>query len=156
MSRKYQFQKIVKIKNWPNNDHHHHCTPGRAREIMIWFYVHSLTFITSVSEFSEQQWGDAETEGTAKSMPLLVSRGRIIRRSMTCLCLTHSLTQTHNPFPSSLHNNRNSLFQFFSVRKSIPSSSLINSLHVFLWNFRLSVSSFLSGYSPTFNSPLFR
>ncbi|XP_047148606.1 uncharacterized protein LOC124820869 [Vigna umbellata] len=62
-------------------------------------------------------------------MRLLVPRGRrIVRRSMTCLCLTHSLTQTHSPFPS-LHNNRNSLFQFFSgiLRPSIrPFSANFN------------------------------
>uniref|UniRef100_A0A0R0JEF3 NAD(P)H-hydrate epimerase n=2 Tax=Glycine max TaxID=3847 RepID=A0A0R0JEF3_SOYBN len=48
---------------------------------------------------------------------------------MTCLCLTHSITQTHNhnhnlphattTFSSSLHN-RNPLFQLFSVSNQFP------------------------------------
>ncbi|KAL5190361.1 Pyridoxine/pyridoxamine 5'-phosphate oxidase 1, chloroplastic [Glycine soja] len=57
---------------------------------------------------------------TTKPMRSLVPKGS--SRSMTCLCLTHSLTQTHShnllatTFSSSLYNsnNRTPLFQLFS------------------------------------------
>ncbi|XP_020211966.1 pyridoxine/pyridoxamine 5'-phosphate oxidase 1, chloroplastic isoform X2 [Cajanus cajan] len=56
-------------------------------------------------------------------MRSLVAKGRI--RSMKCLCLTHTLTQTHKTphvttFPHSLHINHNPLFQVFSGFLRLP------------------------------------
>lgn len=96
---------------------------------MFWFSI-IWGIITSVK--SAVQWWLVKwiagrcRRATTKPMRSLVPKGS--SRSMTCLCLTHSLTQTHShnllatTFSSSLYNsnNRNPLFQLFSVSNQFP------------------------------------